>query len=321
MAEHLVAIAEAHSAKPVSDTSETVGYVVAVLTWVLSAGVYIAAKWAIAEMPPWTLCFWRVVIAFLVLLPLVLHHLPAMRDLIRQHWLQLFIIGGIGLALTQGIMYTSLEYTTAINAGLIFAMMPIFSMILAWLVLGEAMGRWQVIGSAIALCGMIVIVVKGSLAALLSFSPNPGEGIALVAALLFPVYSVLLKRAKFDLPRLPLLVILLSAATIVALPLMLFEHWNGEHANLDTRGYLALAYAAIPGGALMYLLFNWSVDVLGAYRTGTTMYLQTVFIAVLAYFLLGEEIEPYHIAGAAIIVVGVVLVLAIKPRAAFIPAK
>ena len=301
--------------------SETVGYVVAVLTWVLSAGVYIAAKWAIAEMPPWTLCFFRVLIAFLVLLPIVRHHISAIRELLGEHWLELLIIGGLGLAITQGLMYTSLEYTTAINAGLIFSMMPIFTMVLARLVLGEAMGPWQVLGAAIAAAGMVFIVVKGRLAALLDFSIDPGELIALVAAFLFPVYSVLLKRAKFTLPRLPLLVVLLGAATIVASPFFLFEVIRGDHVNVDTTGLLALAYVAIPGGALMYLLFNWSVDVLGAYRTGATMYLQTVFIAILAYFILGEAIYSYHLVGAAMILVGVVFVLALRPKPAPAPAK
>ena len=125
---------------------------------------------------------------------------------------------------------------------------------------------------------------------------------------------MLLKRAKFSLPRLSLLVVLLGAATIVALPLFLFEVVRGDHVNLNTNGLLALAYVAIPGGALMYLLFNWSIDVLGAYRTGATMYLQTVFIAILAYFILGEAIYSYHLVGAAMILVGVIFVLALRPE-------
>lgn len=41
-----------------------------------------------------------------------------------------------------------------------------------------------------------------------------------------------------------------------------------------------------------------------------------VFTAVLAWMILGEPIEPYHLAGAGLIVVGVVLVTFLKPRAA-----
>ena len=50
-------------------TSAPLGFSVGTLCWLLSAGVYIAAKWVAPEMPPWTLCFWRVFLAALVLLP------------------------------------------------------------------------------------------------------------------------------------------------------------------------------------------------------------------------------------------------------------
>ena len=320
MAIHFWAVAEADKDAQHTGDSETVGYTVAVLTWVFSAGVYIAVKWAIVEMPPWTLCFWRVFIACVVLLPLVTPHLPAMRDLLRKRWLELLITGGIGFAITQGLLYVSLEHATAINVGLIFAMMPIFSLVLGHIVLGEPMGPWQILGSLIAFVGMVVIVVKGSLAGLLSFDFSSGEILALVSAILFPVYSVLLKRAKFELPRLPLLVLLLAAGAVVALPFYLWELWGGEHAHLNLKGFLALAYVAIPGGAILYLFFNWAVEVLGASRTGATMYLQPIFIAALAWLLLGEKIEPYHVAGAGIILVGVVLVLALRPKLAAAPA-
>src|SRR5688500_18848488 len=113
MAAHFWPIAAAEDDAGKAADSEAIGYAAAVLTWILSSGVYIAAKWAIAEMPPWTLCFWRVFIAFLILLPLVRHELAPMREFARRHWLRLLAIGGIGFALTQGLMYTALEYTTA----------------------------------------------------------------------------------------------------------------------------------------------------------------------------------------------------------------
>ena len=127
---HFWPVAEAGTDVKRAAGSEQVGYTVAVLTWVLSAGVYIVVKWAIAEMPPWTLCFWRVFIACLVLLPLVTRHFAAMGDLLRKRWLELLVTGGIGFAITQGLMYLALEHATAINVGLIFAMMPIFSLVL-----------------------------------------------------------------------------------------------------------------------------------------------------------------------------------------------
>lgn len=77
----------------------------------------------------------------------------------------------------------------------------------------------------------------------------------------------------------------------------------------------ALAYVVIIGGAGLYLLYNWSVEVLGAARAGTLIYTQMIFVAFFAWLVLGETIEWYHYLGAGLIIVGVVLVTLMRPKA------
>ncbi|TIV24337.1 MAG: DMT family transporter, partial [Mesorhizobium sp.] len=69
----------------------------------------------------------------------------------------------------------------------------------------------------------------------------------------------------------------------------------------------------------MYYLYNKSVETLGASRASMLLYLQTLFVAILAYLLLGESLHDYDLIGAAFIVVGVVLATVIKPRV--VPSK
>ena len=72
MAIHVLAVhRESVGTEQAAGGSLAGAYSVGVLCWLLSAGVYIAAKWVSAEMPPWALCFWRVLIAFAILLPIV----------------------------------------------------------------------------------------------------------------------------------------------------------------------------------------------------------------------------------------------------------
>jgi drug/metabolite transporter (DMT)-like permease len=288
----------------------------ATLCWLLSAGVYIAAKAVTTEMPPWALCFWRVLIAALILLPVTRRHWSAMIGLIRQRWLSLLIIGSLGLSITQGLIYMGLNYTTAINAGLIIALMPVMTMVLARFLLNEPVGTWQFIGSIIAFIGMAIIVAHGDLSALLRLNLNVGELFVVGAAIAFALYTVLLRRAKYELRGLPLLVILLGAGVLAALPFYAWELTRDERTTLNAKGLLALIYTAGPGGALMYYLFNLSVQALGASRAGVFLYLQTVFVAILAYFLLGERLLSYHLIGAFFILVGVLLVMLLKPSRA-----
>jgi drug/metabolite transporter (DMT)-like permease len=286
-----------------------------VLGWLLSAGVYIAAKWAGPEMPPWTLCFSRLALACLILLPVVHPHHGKMMALLRSRAVEVFIIGAIGLALCQGAIYVGLNYTNATTAGIIMALSPVMTVVLARFVLGEPLGLWKALGAVIALIGMLVIVAHGELAALMRLEFNIGELWIAGGALCWGFYTVLLRRAKFGLELLPTVVLLLAAGALAALPLALWELLSGKHTALEASGFLALAYMAAPGGALMYYIYNRSVQALGAGRASMMLYLQTVFVAILAYLFLGESLHGYDLAGAAFIVAGLVLA-AIRIRAA-----
>lgn len=317
MAIHLMAIGHGATQETGrADTPAAVAYGGTILCWLLSAGVYIAAKWVSPEMPPWTLCFWRLSLACAILLPIVRHHFAEMRDLVSARPFELAIVGGIGLTLCQGLIYTGLQYTSATTAGIVMALCPIFTLVLAHLVLGEAMGMWQVVGAALSFAGMLVIVARGDLAALVHLQLNPGELLVVISALCWGLYTVLLKRLKFGIARLPLLVLLLGMGALIALPLYLWELVNDERSTLDTAGMLALAYVAAPGGAFMYFLYNWTVETLGASRAGLFLYLQTAFVAILAYLILGERLHGYDWAGAAIIVAGLVCAMALGPKPA-----
>lgn len=305
----------------VSGDSEAVGYTVGLLTWALAGGVFVAVKLGADEMPPWTLCCWRVFLSALVLMPFVMSHHHEILEFVRKRWPEALFIGAIGLGLTQGTIFTALTYTSAINAGIIFATTPIITMVLAHFVIHEQMNAWQAVGSAIAFLGIVMVAVHGSLDRLLDLQLRFGDLLVMAAAAMFACYTVLLKRAKFELDRLPLLFVLLCAGAISTVPFFLWEIWNGEHADLAFKGYMVLLYAAVPGGALMYLCFNWSIDVLGPLRAGTLLYTQMIFTAVLAWLILGESIEWYHYVGAGLIIVGVLFVTMLRPQPAASTAK
>ena len=291
------------------------------LGWLLSAGVYIAAKWAGPEMPPWTLCFSRLALACLILLPIVRPHHGKMIALLRLRTVEVLAIGAIGLAFCQGAIYVGLNYTDATTAGIIMALSPVMTMVLARFVLGEPLGPRKALGALIALAGMLVIVAHGELSALLRLQFNIGELWIVGGAFCWGLYTVLLRRAKFGLELLPTVVLLLGAGALAALPLSLWEFASGKHTALEANGLLALAYMAAPGGALMYYIYNRSVEALGAGRASMMLYLQTVFVAVLAYFFLGESLHDYDLTGAALIVAGLLLAaFKMKPPRAEKPA-
>jgi len=309
MAAHLWSIIEAQQSKPRVSQPDSVGYAVGLLSWLLAAGVFVVVKGASDQMPPWTLCFWRVLLAALILVPVVRGSFGDMRRFVTDRGIEALSIGAFGLGIAQGLAYTSLGFTSAVNFGIIFSTTPIMTLVLAGALLREPLGAWQALGSLVAFAGIVTITVKGDPRLLLGLDLGIGDLLAIAASVAFAGYTVLLKRAKFELARLPLLVVLMTGGAIASFPFFLYELASGRHDNLNVHGYLALAYMVSLGGAVMYLCYIWSIDVLGAARAGALLY-------SLAWLFLGESIAWYLWLGSGLIVLGIVLVSFLKPQQA-----
>ena len=298
---------EADGTEPAGHRSDMVGYGVGLLTWILAAGVFVAGKAIADQLPAWTFCFARVFLATLILLPLVHGHLADIWQFVRRRGLEALFVGGLGLGITQGLMFTALEFTSAINVGIIISTAPVMTLVFAAFVLREALGPWQIVGSLVAFAGIVVITVEGQLELLMALRFGTGDLLTIAAACALAGYTVLLKRAKFELDQLALLVVLMAGGAMAAFPFFAYELASGEHEGLNTNGYLALAYTVSFGGALMYLCYNRSIELLGAGRAGTLIYSQMVFTALLAWLILGETLAWYHYVGCGLIVLGIIL--------------
>ena len=282
------------------------------LCWLLAAGVFIAVKWAGAYTPPWTLVFFRLLFATLFLLPFVASHFREMAARLRDHYMVILPTGALGLALTQGALFSALHQSSVINVGIVFSVWPIMAIILAALFLGDRMTLLQIFGVILCFAGVLVVVAQGNPANIIHLGINTGDLLVLAAVVCFSFYTVMIKKINIDLAALPLLVLILGSATVASTPFFIWEILYDPRITVDWHDIAAIAYVAIPGGGLMYLLFNMGITILGAAKASVTFYLQTLFTVILAYLLLGEQLHLYHAMGIALIATGIILVTIIK---------
>ena len=281
--------------------------------WLLAAGVFIAVKWAGTYTPPWTLVFFRLLFATLFLLPFVASHYKEMATRLREHYRVILPIGALGLALTQGALFTALNHSPAITVGIVFSVWPITAIILAALFLGDRLTLLQIFGVILCFGGVLVVVAQGHPDTIINMGVNTGDLLVLAAVLCFSFYTIMIKKITIDLPALPLLVLILGSATLASAPFFVWEIFHDERITVDWHDIAAIAYVAIPGGGIMYLLFNMGIAMLGAAKASVTFYFQTLFTVILAHFLLGEQLHIYHAVGIALIATGIILVTLIKP--------
>ena len=191
------------------------GVLLVVLTTLFWGGNAVAGKLAVGNVSPLMLTFARWTISALLLLAIGWRYLRDDWPTIRQHFGFLFVAGAFGFAVFNGLLYTALKYTTALNVAILQPGMPVFIFALNFLIFRLHVQTAQAIGYSITLIGILLVAGQGDLWRLAQFSINSGDLIMLVAVLVYAAYSVAL-RAKPDLHWMSFLTVLVISAAVVS---------------------------------------------------------------------------------------------------------
>jgi drug/metabolite transporter (DMT)-like permease len=269
-------------------------------------GNWVAARAIIGEVPPFTLVFWRWALAAAALLPFAAAQLREDAPLIRRHLPALFGFGIVGTAGFTMFGYWGVRYTTAVNAALLNAALPLFIVPLAWWLHRLTLSGRQAAGLALSLAGAACIVSAGSLGRLLALSVNPGDLLLLCGALLWAVYTVALKWRP-PLQPLSFLFMIVAAGATFSAPFYVGELWAGATMVVSAKTLAAIGYLAIFPSLIAYICWNRAVADVGPNVAGFFNPVIPVFGALFAMLFLGERLQPYHLAGFAFVLGGVAL--------------
>jgi drug/metabolite transporter (DMT)-like permease len=263
-------------------------------------------------IPPVALAFWRWTLVFLLMLPLVHRSLRHHRYDIRRELPDLLLLGALGMGVCGAFVYIGAATTTATNIGLIYAASPVIIILIGRFAFGEAMSRLQGAGVALALTGVLVIVLKGDILGLTRLAFVPGDLWIMASSCAWAAYSVLLRHRPTALPLMPRLAAIAACGALVMLPFVVWESLSGRvlHADLPTLG--AILFLAVVPGFGAYQSHAYITRVLGASLTGLLNYLTPLYNMALSFLLLGETLHPYHIAGTVLVLAGLGLTTRIR---------
>lgn len=273
----------------------------------LWSGNWIAGRAMRDAFDPVTLNFWRWAIATLALAPFALPALRGKGMLLRQHAGILLVLALTGIAVFQSLVYLGLRSTTAVNAVLINSSIPLFFLLCSWVIDRERASRRQISGMLVSLAGILVILSRGHPAALLELEVHAGDGWILLAMPVWGIYSVLLKRRPQELGGLPFLFVISLAGVLMLAPAVAFVALHAPPRWPAVEEALGVLYMGLGASVLAFIFWNRGVAAVGANAAGFTIHLLPAFGTVLAILFLGETFAPFHAAGIAIILVGVLL--------------
>ena len=96
-----------------------------------------------------------------------------------------------------------------------------------------------------------------------------------------------------------------GCGAVCLIPLFIWELATRPMVQFTPTNFAVLAYVTIFPTLLAYLYFNRGVELIGANRAAPFFYLNPVFGSAMAIVFLGEKMQLFHLAGYALVLLGV----------------
>src|SRR5690606_20149540 len=170
-------------------------YLMLTATMLLWSGNFIAGRGLRDVLSPLSLSFWRWVLTALVIVPFAWPHLRRQWPIVLRQWRILLLLAVLMVTIGNTLVYIALESTTAINVALVNAVQPVTILLVAWLLDREAVTPLQGLGIVLSLLGVLMVISRADLEAILALRFNVGDFWMFLAVISFSFYAVLHRRA------------------------------------------------------------------------------------------------------------------------------
>ncbi|WP_038149127.1 EamA family transporter [Tolumonas lignilytica] len=270
----------------------------AMLLW---SSAFISLKYLLDFFHPTQIVFFRMLIAsacFLFFGKKLLQFRYQKGD-----WRWLLIMGIAEPCLYFLFETSALQYTTAGQAGVITATLPLLASVTAFLVLKERIGKLQIMGFIVAIVGCSALSFAGQHDEQAS-NPVLGNCLEFMAMLCGAVYSVSIRKLSSRYSSVVLTAFQALVGVLFFGPLAM-QHTVPTHASLLHWGSLLYLGTVVTIGA--YWLYNWAISQVTVSLATAYINLIPVFTLLLAFWLLGERLNFWQGLACGVVFIGVVI--------------
>lgn len=285
-----------------------IGIALAVLATFIWSGNFIVARGVYRDIPPISLAFYRWFVASVIILPFANRQLKAEWKAVKASWPYLFWISLTGISLFNTFVYMAGHYTSAINLALIgTTSSPVFAVILARIFLKEKIGWLKIAGMVFCIIGILFLLSNGNFRTLLSLRFTAGDGLVLLAALTFAIYTTMVKKKPSAISSTNFLFVIFSFGTILLTPFYFWEVFHSTPVEWKIDLILIILYLGLGASVICFFIWNIAIHKLGAGRTALFGNLIPVFSSVEAVIILHERFTWIHIWSMILVFAGILL--------------
>lgn len=260
---------------------------------------------------PFGLNFARVITALLLFWLLYIIKPLGNAGIQRKH-VPLFMLCGLtGVTINQLFFIKGLSLTSSIHASLLALATPIFITFIAAWILQERLTVVKILGLILGVGGAAMLIV------LKQNTPNKqdsllGDMYILINAISYAFYMVWVRPLMQNYSPLHVMRWVFTFGAIFLIPFCWNDFFKTNWQLFGAFEWLILALICVGATFVAYLFNVYGISKIGASATGSYIYTQPVFAAIIAVWLLGEQFTLIKLLAGICIFAGVFLVNAKK---------
>ena len=221
----------------------------------------------------------------------------------RGEFGRLAALGFVSLTVYFSFENLGIARTSASEAAILIATIPLFVVILNTFTLREHNTARQWAGIALSFAGIVALVLLGGGGA--GGGSLTGNLLVLAASLSAGVYSILARRLLVSRPALFVTTFQNLFGALFMLPLALAEAALVGLRHPTPRATSGLLFLTVACSITAYLLLNYAFRFIPASKVAVFINLTPIVAVASAYVLLGERFTPGQAAAAVVVVTGV----------------
>lgn len=214
------------------------------------------------------------------------------------------------LALFEPFLYFmgesyGLLYVSSTVAAVIVATIPLFAPIAAWYFYKERLSPMNITGLFISFLGVCLVILNNDL----SFSASP-KGVLLEFMAVFAAigYSIVLRKLAFRYNTFTIITYQNFIGIFMFFPFWsVFESVGFINTPFHWQAFRAIILLSVFASTFAFILFTYSVRTIGINRSNMFVNLIPVFVAIFAWFILGDQLTLQKFIGITVVICGLFL--------------
>jgi len=264
-------------------------------------------KWALTNIPPFTLAILRFGLSSLILIPFVYRELEKIK---KDDFLKIVLFGLSGVSFNISFFFLGLRLAPAINASVIATIQPLILLLLGAIFLKENVQKIEIFGTLVSFLGVLIITLYPLLITGYEDGSTVLGNFFFILAMLGAVGGAFFgKQVLGRYPSTPITFFSFAVGTLTFFPFFLWEWFQNPTwlANLKTPGLVGIIYGVIFSSTLAYLLYHFGLSQIEASETGIFTYLIPITAILIAVPFFGEKITFPFVVGTVLVILGILL--------------